>query len=71
MKPQPIVALEHRPAQPHRRERIRHLLGGSYAKVSGHCIYCGAHSGGRLCQAHTDLPPIDPAFAPTILTLAR
>jgi hypothetical protein len=56
---------------PTERDRVRHLFGGRYTKISGHCIYCGAFSWGRLCQAHHDLPPIDPLFAATIVALAR
>jgi len=59
-----------------RAERKRHaptrqLLSGHYAAISGHCIYCGGFSSGRLCRAHTDLPTIDPTFAPTTQTLTR
>jgi len=64
-----------RPAAPDRsptkNDRVRHLFSGRYTKISGHCIYCGAFSRGRLCQAHQDLPPIDPLFAATIVALAR
>lgn len=70
MRAQPAT-LESRHTQPDRRQRVRQLLGGRYAAISGHCIYRGAISSGRLCRAHTDLPPIDPTFAPTIQTLAR
>ena len=70
MRPDP--AAPHREhAQPDRRDRVRQLLGGRYAAITGHCIYCGAFSRGRLCRPHQDLPLIDPAFAPTIIALAR
>lgn len=52
------------PAAPERGptggDRARRLFGGRYTALSGHCIYCGAFSWGRLCRAHTDLPPLDP-----------
>jgi hypothetical protein len=70
MRPPPAVSKRRR-AQPDRRDRVRQLCGGRYAAITGHCIYCGAFSRGRLCSAHQDLPPIDPAFAPTITALAR
>ena len=64
-----------RPAAPDRsptkNDRLRHLFSGRYTKISGHCIYCGGFSSGRLCRAHTDLPTIDPTFAPTTQTLTR
>jgi hypothetical protein len=63
------------PAAPEREptgnDRARRLFGGRYTAISSHCIYCGAFSWRRLCRAHTDLPPLDPLFAATILALAR
>jgi len=70
VKPQP-AAPKREHGEPGRRGPVRHLCGGPYAAITGHCIYCGAFSRGRLCQAHQDLPPIDPAFAPTIIALTR
>lgn len=57
--------------QPTESDRVRRLLNGRYTAISGHCIYCGASSRGRLCRAHTNLPPLDPLFAATIVAPAR
>lgn len=56
---------------PQERAPARHLVGGRYRAINGHCIYCSAFSCGRVCRAHTDLPPLDPVFAPTIIALLR
>ena len=70
MRAQPVANNSGR-AERKRHAPTRQLLSGHYAAISGHCIYCGAFSRGRLCQAHQDLPPIDPLFAATIVALAR
>ena len=70
MRPPPAAPKRGR-AEPDRRDRVRHLFGGRYAAIAGHCIYCGALSWGHVCRAHTDLPPLDPAFAATIVALAH